>query len=185
MAGGIFAEADADIIVRSSDGFDYKVHKLLLNQYFRAFDDMFVRATCLPPDDTYRHHLSQSAPFVGTGNAQEVLNGLPVVALAEASNLLSLLLYLLYPVSAPVITCTWAELLELMELLRKYGAKGYPPSVQRILLLAAKQGGLRAAEVYALACCHSSLKALSVEVAKLTLSQYRASALSPTNLSSA
>jgi hypothetical protein len=46
-AGEPFSDADADIIIRSRDRVDFKVHKLFLIKGFHAFDDMLVRDTLL------------------------------------------------------------------------------------------------------------------------------------------
>ena len=42
-AGEPFDDRDADIIVRSSDLVDFKVHKALLAKLFHSFDEMLVR----------------------------------------------------------------------------------------------------------------------------------------------
>jgi hypothetical protein len=38
-----FADDDADLILRSSDRVDFKVHKIILIKTFQLFDDMLVR----------------------------------------------------------------------------------------------------------------------------------------------
>lgn len=41
-AGPPFDDEDADLILRSSDGVDFRVHKLFLIKAFHTFDDMLV-----------------------------------------------------------------------------------------------------------------------------------------------
>jgi hypothetical protein len=45
-AGQPFDDADADLVLRSADGVDFRVHRLFLRKAFDFFDGMFVR-TCL------------------------------------------------------------------------------------------------------------------------------------------
>ena len=42
-AGPPFDDEDADLILRSSDGVDFRVHRLFLIKAFHTFDDMLVR----------------------------------------------------------------------------------------------------------------------------------------------
>jgi hypothetical protein len=41
-AGAPFADEDADLILRSADSIDFKVHKIILQKAFQLFDDMLV-----------------------------------------------------------------------------------------------------------------------------------------------
>ena len=43
-AGEPFNRDDADFVIRSSDMVDFKVHKVLLTQFFQSFDEMLVGA---------------------------------------------------------------------------------------------------------------------------------------------
>ena len=72
-----FEVPDANIIIRSSDNIDFRVHKSLLAMASPFFKDLLS----LPqPSDS------------------EIVDGLPVVRLPESSELLNNLLSILYPV---------------------------------------------------------------------------------------
>eukprot|EP00918_Siedleckia_nematoides_P036505 GHVU01079291.1.p1 GENE.GHVU01079291.1~~GHVU01079291.1.p1 ORF type:complete len:331 (+),score=22.51 GHVU01079291.1:121-1113(+) len=150
-AGDPFTDANADIIVRSSDTVDFRVHKMLLTKLFHSFEDML------------------GAPMLGTGT-QASHEGLPVVELAEPYEVLDHLLRLLYPVPFPDTSGNWPILLAVCIALDKYGAKFYPLPIVHALLLAAKASdGPGPGIVYVLSCRHPSLNDLLVEVAKLSL----------------
>ena len=70
---------DANLIIRSSDNIDFRVHKPLLAMVSPFFRDL----------------LSLPQPSDG-----EIVQGLPVVRLPESSELLNSLLSILYPVPA-------------------------------------------------------------------------------------
>ncbi|KAH8990394.1 hypothetical protein EDB86DRAFT_1772940 [Lactarius hatsudake] len=72
---------DANVIIRSSDQVNFRVHKSLLAMSSSLFDDLFSLPQ--PPDG-------------------EIVDGLPVVQLPEDANLLNILVSLIYPVP-PVI----------------------------------------------------------------------------------
>ncbi|KZV61143.1 hypothetical protein PENSPDRAFT_693679 [Peniophora sp. CONT] len=151
-ADELFTNMDADIIVRSSDTVDFKVHKVLLTKLFHSFQDML------------------GAPMVGAGNAQTTHEGLPVVPLTETSEVLEHLLRLLYPVPFPDLSGNWDALLSLCVAMDKYSAKFYPLAIAHALLQAAKSpGGPGPGSVYVLACRHPSLNDLLLDVAKLSL----------------
>ncbi|KZV68213.1 hypothetical protein PENSPDRAFT_736032, partial [Peniophora sp. CONT] len=71
---------DADLVLRSADGDDFKVDKLFLLRTFQGFEDMF-----------------KSGLAIGTGEGQETKEGRPVIELSESSAVLQTLLRLTYP----------------------------------------------------------------------------------------
>ncbi|TCD67404.1 hypothetical protein EIP91_012439 [Steccherinum ochraceum] len=77
-----FNKPNADIILRSSDNVDFRVHKFMLSEASPAFEDMFA------------------APS-GSLNADEHRDGLPVVHVTESSKVLDAILRCCYPVVAP------------------------------------------------------------------------------------
>ena len=68
---------DANLIIRSSDNIDFRVHKSLLAMVSPFFKDLL---TLPQPSDS------------------EIVDGLPVVRLPESSELLSCLISIIYPV---------------------------------------------------------------------------------------
>lgn len=83
-AGAPYADTDADIILRSSDGVDFRVHRLFLSKASPIFADMF---TLPSPRD---------AP---TGDKRK--DELPVVEMSENESSLRLLLEYCYPALSP------------------------------------------------------------------------------------
>ncbi len=87
-----FEVPDANIIVRSSDLVDFRVHKSVLSMTSPIFKDLFS----LPqPSDS------------------ETLDGLPMVQLSEDSELLNSLVSILYPVR-PAIPSSYEKVLYLL-----------------------------------------------------------------------
>ena len=72
-----FDVSDTNLIIRSSDNLDYRVHKTILAMASPFFKDL----------------LSLPQPSDG-----EVVDGLPVVQFSESSELLNTLISILYPV---------------------------------------------------------------------------------------
>jgi hypothetical protein len=89
---------DANIIVRSSDQVNFRVHKSLLAMSSPFFEDMLSLPQ--PPDD-------------------EIIDGLPVVQLSEDAGLLNCLVSLLYPIS-PVIPGSYEKVFALLAACQKY-----------------------------------------------------------------
>ncbi|GBE80623.1 hypothetical protein SCP_0303380 [Sparassis crispa] len=79
-----FDDADADIIIRSSDGVDFRVYKVVLSKASPVFKDMFT----LPAEKP----------------AQISQLSIPVVSVTEDSRTLENLLRMCYPVAQPVLT---------------------------------------------------------------------------------
>ena len=89
---------DADIIIRSSDRVNFRVHKSLLAMSSPFFEDLLSLPQ--PPDS-------------------ELVDGLPVVQLPEGAGLLNSLVSLLYPVS-PVIPSSYENVFALLAACQKY-----------------------------------------------------------------
>jgi hypothetical protein len=89
---------DANIIVRSSDQVNFRIHKSVLAISSPFFKDLLSLPQ--PPDD-------------------ELVGGLPVVQLPEGSGLLNSLISLLYPIS-PVIPSSYEQVFALLAACQKY-----------------------------------------------------------------
>ncbi|KZV70874.1 hypothetical protein PENSPDRAFT_651179, partial [Peniophora sp. CONT] len=83
-AGAPYADSDADAILRSSDGVDFRVHRLFLSKASPVFADMFA----LPSGDS----------AVG----DELKENLHVIAMSEDEASLRILLGCCYPTPEPV-----------------------------------------------------------------------------------
>jgi hypothetical protein len=105
---------DANIIVRSSDQANFRVHKSVLAMSSPFFNDLLSLPQ--PPD-------------------AEIVDGLPVVALPEDAGLLSSLISLLYPVT-PVIPDSYQKVFALLAVCQKYEME----SVQSYIRFATKHG---------------------------------------------
>ena len=89
---------DANIIVRSSDQVDFRVHKSVLAVSSPFFKDLLSLPQ--PPD-------------------AEIVDGLPVVALPEDARLLNSLISLLYPIN-PIIPDSYQKVFALLAACQKY-----------------------------------------------------------------
>jgi hypothetical protein len=103
---------DANIIIRSSDQVNFRVHKSVLAVSSPFFKDLLSLPQ--PPD-------------------AEIVDGLQVVALPEDSGLLNSLISLFYPVT-PVIPDSYQKVLALLAVCEKYEME----SVQSIIRAAIK-----------------------------------------------
>lgn len=144
-----FTSPTADLILRSSDSIDFRVHKLFLSDVSPVFADMFS----LPqPNDS-----------------KDILDGLPVVPLSEDSKIVNTLLEFCYPSKVPKPT----DLDELRDVL--IAADKYSMSEA---IAAQCEGFLRRSEflekepwrVYGIAC-RWGLADLAKAAAKETLKQ--------------
>ena len=89
---------DANVILRSSDKVNYRVHKSVLALSSPFFEDMLSLPQ--PPDE-------------------EIVGGLPVVQLSEDSCVLNCLVSLFYPIS-PVIPGSYKKVFALLAACQKY-----------------------------------------------------------------
>jgi len=103
-----FDDAEADVIIRSSDDVDFRVYKLLLCLASSFFKDMF------------------SLPQGSSGNFfsdQKIEGGLPVIQMTENCQIVEKLLMFCYPhllAQAPRLS-TIEEILPILEAAMKYG----------------------------------------------------------------
>ena len=81
-----FDEADADVILRSSDHVDFRVHKVILSLASPVFKDIFNMSQ--PP------HLTDT---------DEPHNDLQVIAVEEDADTLDFVLRNIYPVPSPIV----------------------------------------------------------------------------------
>ena len=105
---------DANIIIRSSDQVNFRVHKSILAMSSPIFKDL----------------LSLSKSFDA-----EYVDGLPVVALSEDAGLLNSLISLLYPIT-PIIPDSYQKVFALLAACQKYEME----SVQSNIRFAIKHG---------------------------------------------
>ncbi|KAI0744119.1 hypothetical protein C8Q80DRAFT_879994 [Daedaleopsis nitida] len=134
--------ADADIILRSSDGSTFRVHKLVLKIASAGFAGMFTL-----PDAT-------------TG-------ALPVVDLTEDAASLEKLLRRCYPVARPPLT-TLADILTVLAAAEKYCMGHVVSMLEPDLFGLLRSGGLAPLRAYALAFLHK-LPQLAREAARLLI----------------
>ena len=141
---------DADIIVRSSDQANFRIHKSVLALSSPFFKDLLSLPQ--PPDG-------------------EIVDGLPVVALPEDTGLLNSLMSLLYPVTT-VIPDSYQKVFALLAVCQKYEME----SVQSVIRAAIKVGTFPAPveaegfNAYALAS-RLGLVPEAEDAARLTLGQ--------------
>ena len=141
---------DANIIVRSSDQVNFRLHKSVLAVSSPFFNDLLSLPQ--PPD-------------------AEIIDGLPVVALPEDADLLNSLISLLYPIS-PMIPNSYQVVFALLAVCQKYEME----SVQSIIRAAIKVGTFPApvkAEAFRAYAIASGLGLVpeAEDAARLTLGQ--------------
>ena len=90
---------DANIILRSSDRVNFRVHRSLLALSSPFFEDLLSLPQ--PPD-------------------AELVDGLPVVPLPEDSDLLNSLISLLYPIRSPIVPSSYEKVFALLAASQKY-----------------------------------------------------------------
>ncbi|KAI0954677.1 hypothetical protein AcW1_006488 [Taiwanofungus camphoratus] len=102
-----FTKPNADIVLRSSDGIDFRVHKLILSEASPVFEGMFA----LP-------QLAASSRDSESNTAHADCDGLPVVAVTEKGKTLENLLRICYPMADPVLDAVEEE--EVLKAAQKY-----------------------------------------------------------------
>jgi hypothetical protein len=126
-----FDHRDADLIIRSSDGVQFRVFKLFLSLASVVFRDMFL----LPQQ-----------------NEDNTLDGLPVVELTETSNTIHNMLSLCYPTSQITHeSLILSDVVNLLEVTRKYDMEG-AQKVAMELLTKPRFLTEEPLRVYAIAC---------------------------------
>ncbi|KAI9454465.1 hypothetical protein BJY52DRAFT_1225079 [Lactarius psammicola] len=139
---------DANIIIRSSDRADFRVHKSVLALSSPFFEDSFSLPQ--PPDG-------------------EIVDGLPVVQLSEDAELLNSLVSLLYPIP-PVIPGSYEKVFALLAACQKYDMT----SIQSYIRDEIKRGrfpmpvGAEAFRAYAIASSMELIPEME-DAARLTL----------------
>lgn len=119
--GPPFNSPDADIIIRSSDGRDFRVHRFILGLASVAFKDMFAAQ---PQPALTDPSVTVSGDFT---------DGLPVVSLTESSETLRILFKLLYPGDPPQISGR-AVTVAIVKAMDKYMVEDYPKTITSSLL---------------------------------------------------
>lgn len=106
-AAAPFDKETADIILRSSDDIHYRVRRGILAEASTVFDDMFANA------------LPATSAALNTGD--EMIDGVPVIAMAESGKVLEYLLSMYYPPFQGVrLEPTEDSLLAALDVARKY-----------------------------------------------------------------
>ncbi|THH14654.1 hypothetical protein EW146_g5704 [Bondarzewia mesenterica] len=154
-AGPPFDAADADIVLRTSDLVNFRVHTSILSISSQVFKDMLSMP--LPPD-------SESA------DNGEKKDGLPVITVTESEHSVDLLLRVLYSrLGGRQPLSNLSDINSLLESLDKYQVDGYPQTLLSALSSAAQTEPVMA---YVLARRHNLLhvaNAAAVEVLKMSL----------------
>ncbi|VDC03424.1 unnamed protein product [Peniophora sp. CBMAI 1063] len=146
-----FNDDAADLILRSTDNVDFRVHRQVLAVASPVFADMFD----LPPP----------SPEIG-GSVDEHRDGLIVVHMAEDERALRLLLGFFYPVMEPILEDL--ELLKLaLRLAQKFQMQGVARYVQPGLKLLAADAP---EQVYAVASAYN-LRSVALVAARASLSR--------------
>ena len=114
-----FDDADADVILRSSDGVDFRVYKVILSKASLFFKDMFT----LPPP----------SPDSQDDYKDDYKDGAPIITLSEDSASLDLLLRFCYPVEDPTLS-TIEDVETVMEIGRKYDIDFLTNAAKKALL---------------------------------------------------
>jgi hypothetical protein len=99
---------ETDVILQSSDGASFRVHKVILATSSPFFSDMFSLAQ--PSDD-------------------EIVDGLPVVRLPEDAEVLHSLITMLYPIPS-VIPSSYDKVLDLLAASQKYDMVSVQSSIR-------------------------------------------------------
>jgi len=141
---------DADIIVRSSDQANFRVHKSVLAMSSPFFKDLLSLPQ--PPN-------------------ADIVDGLPVVALPEDAGLLNSLISLLYPIT-PVIPDSYQKVFALLAVCQKYEMESVQFSIRAAIKAGMFPTPVRAEAFTAYAIASGlGLVAEAEDAARLTLGQ--------------
>ncbi len=135
-----FKDVDADIIIRSSDGVDFRLHKLILAKASPVFEGMFS--------------LPQPSPELQT------------VPIAEDATTLEILWDLCYPHGHSTIKVL-PQLLACLEAVKKYQMTGLYPYLARDLTGLLAEDGINRLRIYAIACLYGLSKSASAAARRL------------------
>ncbi|KAI0786789.1 hypothetical protein C8Q75DRAFT_266463 [Abortiporus biennis] len=123
-----YNDTDADIILRSNGGVDFRAHKLILSKASSFFEDMFK----LPQNEKMK------------------AEGIQVITMEEDQHTVRLVLDFCYPVAEPMFSPSEMEaVVQLLRALDKYHIQGGMKRTERQLRVFAPTHPLR---VYAVAC---------------------------------
>ncbi|KAL4244053.1 hypothetical protein ABKN59_010996 [Abortiporus biennis] len=107
-----FDRSDADLILRTSDGVDFRVDTHLLKLASSVFEDMFMISTHPGPS------LTASLSSASTESVSSE-SSLPIVQVTESSTIFDIILRIIYPVSTPKVT-DWGTICDVLEVGSKY-----------------------------------------------------------------
>lgn len=155
-----FNSPTADVLLRSADGVDFRVHKLFLSEASSVFGDMFASPHTGPPSP-------DNASSLPAGESDEVVDGLPVITLSESGSTLEALLGFLYPGKGGEIKAL-AIASAVVGATHKYSMPGVRKQLERVVLhpCILDKEPMR---VYALACRYD-MPEVAKAAAKATLS---------------
>ncbi|VDB90675.1 unnamed protein product [Peniophora sp. CBMAI 1063] len=154
-AGAPFDALNADVILRSIDGVDFRTTKSYLTRALHGLGDIL-----------------QAGHLNGIGGVEEQQNGVLVIPLPETSAVLDLFLRTLYPaeLDCPPLSSKLNLMAGVCKALNKYCVKSFPLAVSDALMLAAKE---EPELVYAIACRYASLAEVTKAAARNTLKKPR------------
>ncbi|KAI0033950.1 hypothetical protein K488DRAFT_38866, partial [Vararia minispora EC-137] len=140
-----FDDSDGDIVLRSSDGVDFRLYTVILRKASHTFHDLFTTP--------------------GLTSSDLTRDGLPVISLSDDARTLRLLLRHIYPVAGPELTDP-DDVRALLRALDKYCITSQIAASERLVLGLAE----RAPELaYALACRFRLPAEVARRAARLTL----------------
>ncbi|TFY63449.1 hypothetical protein EVG20_g6303 [Dentipellis fragilis] len=144
--GPPFAAPDADVVLRSSQWIDFRVHKLILSLASPVFRDMF--ALPRPKDD-------EDETMSIVKNGADYVDGLPVVQVSETTTTLQYLLTATYPLVTS-LPGSVEETIPVLSAAAKYEMTGSLEAIRATMHIRGMYefGPERALRVYGLACSH-------------------------------
>ncbi|ETW80404.1 hypothetical protein HETIRDRAFT_320663 [Heterobasidion irregulare TC 32-1] len=151
-----FADADADIVLRSSDNVDFHVHRLILSKASPVFSDILtIPSSASDPD------ASDQPP-----NVDELKDGIPIVRMAENQAVLDTILRLSYPTDKPSISSDLSFVRALVRAMDKYAMiMTFPQTLESVMLEAA---AVQPFAVYAIACQYRMFE-IANRIARISL----------------
>ncbi|VDB90687.1 unnamed protein product [Peniophora sp. CBMAI 1063] len=154
-SGAPFNAPDADIVLRTIDGVDFRTYKSYLTRTLHGLDDLLNAG-----------HMN------GIGGVEEQQNGVLVIPLPETSAVLELFLRSLYPAEfgCPALSNHLSLMTGVCKALNKYCVKNFPLAVSDALMLAAEK---EPEYVYAISCRYAALSEAMKVAAKNTLRKTR------------
>ncbi|KZV68246.1 hypothetical protein PENSPDRAFT_736053 [Peniophora sp. CONT] len=127
-AGPPWDDSDADLVLRSAEDVEFRVHRIILARSLSAFD--------------------LSSLFARSGDQELSEDGLPILRLPDGAETVATLLSALYPGPAPVLT-NLSSIRAMLGSLDRYGARFVPASIRSALEALASA---EPEQTYVLAC---------------------------------